>query len=148
LGYLWNASVRRLDARLESVAQEAGEALEREVLETPDAPLNLAAAEAVAEWPSNDDSFAILDDHRRLMAAADRAHAVDSVMAHATRTAKPGRFVFFRNNEDYRAVATSPSTVTRNGQTWRYSVVAYHTTEGIEHDVEVLLGVIALIARI
>lgn len=146
LGYLWRESVHRLDARLASIAQGVAEALEREIRETPDSTLSYAAAETVAEWPSNDDSFGILDANGAVIATADRAHAINSVVGSSPRAARDGRFAFFDNEQDYRGIASPISTLSLDGRSWQYSVIAYHTTEGIEHDVETLFGVLAIVA--
>jgi signal transduction histidine kinase len=146
LGYLWYEASNRLRARLDIVAQGAVEALRRELAETPDSSLAYAANEVVTEWPINDDSFGIVDERGVLVAAADRAHAVDSALRAARRSTGATQFTFANGDEDYRASAISTLVYTDHGRVWKFGVVAYRSTEGMEGDIALLGGVLALAA--
>ena len=142
--YLWRQANHRLDTRLAAVAAGVSDALGRELRETPDSTFAYAAHEVVAEWPVNDESFAIVDAKGTIIAGADRAHAMESLAPALARGG--GRFSFAHGDQDFHAIRRATTTLTLHARSWQFASVAYASTEGIESDTELLVGVLGLAA--
>jgi signal transduction histidine kinase len=146
LGYLWRESTRRLDARLAAVADGVARNLARQLNETPDSSLAFAANEVVKEWPANDDAFGIVSDRGMLVAGVNRAGALDPVIGAWSRGGGASRLSVPHGDQDFRVVAVPAATFHARGHEWRFGVVAYGSTEGIEGDAELLGGTLAIAA--
>jgi signal transduction histidine kinase len=146
LGYLWRESGRRLDRSLAEVADGVARGLARELNDSPDSSLAFAANEVVKEWPSNDDAFGIADERGVLVAGVNRARALDPVMGAMARAHGAPRLTVPVANQDYRAVAIPTASFKAKGRQWRFRVVAFGSTEGIERDTELLAGSLAVAA--
>ena len=144
LGYLWRESGRRIEARLTALTRQVNQSLQRELGDAPDSSLAYAADEVVSEWPSNNDSFAIVDEAGRVVAIADRAHAGDSLSAALARAGGGSRFAFTHAGEPFRAVVTPATTFRDGAHAWTSRVIAFRFAEGIEGDAELLAGTIAV----
>jgi signal transduction histidine kinase len=146
LGYLWRESSSRLDARLLAVTDGVARAVARELNDAPDSSLAYAANEVVKEWPANDDAFGIVDDHGVLVAGVNRSRALDAAVGAWARAGSGTRFTVSHAGQDFRAMALPLASFKARGHEWRYGVVAFGSTEGIERDTEVLGGALAVAA--
>jgi two-component system OmpR family sensor kinase len=146
LGWLWRESTRRLDARLAAVTDGVAYNVARELNETPDSSLGFAASEVAREWPANDDAFGIVGERGVLLAGVNRAGALDAVMGAWARSGNASHLVVPFRDEDIRVVALPAATFHAKGHEWRFGVVAFHSTEGIESDTQVLAGALAVAA--
>jgi signal transduction histidine kinase len=145
LGYLWREAGRRLETRLGTVADGVARAVAREINDAPDSSFAFAANEVVKEWPANDDTFGIADERGVLVAGINRAKALDPVMGAWARAPGTTHFSVSHGGQDYRAVAV-PAVYPGTRRTWRYGIVAFGSTEGIERDAELLGGGLAIAA--
>lgn len=145
LGYLWRESNRRLDVRLDAVASGVTQAVARELRETRDSSLAFVANEVLAEWPRNGDAWIILDSRGAPLAASDTAHDAARVLrARATHPAP--RFDLTQDGADLRIVTDSSSLRLDAAHAWRFDVIAFGSTEGIEGDAELLAAMLAIAA--
>ena len=145
LGFLWRESARRLDARLDHVADGVAAAVGRELHDTPNAGLRYAAGEAVKEWPSNDDAFVIVDSTGVEIAAVGQPGASGAVLR-AWSAANAPRFTLPFGRIDLRASAVRTTLALDATHRWRFGVVAYRSTEGMEADSELLGSGLAIAA--
>ena len=146
LGYLWRESGRRLDTRLAGVSEGVAKALARELNDAPDSPLSFAVNEVVKEWPPNDDAFGIVDERGALVAGVNHGRALDAAIGEFARARGATRFSFRTAGADYRAVAIPVAVFRAKGREWRFGVVAFGSTEGIESDTVMLGGALAVAA--
>jgi signal transduction histidine kinase len=145
LGFLWRESTRRLDARLDGVAEGVALAVGRELRDTPDSGLRYASGEAVKEWPSNGDAFVVVDDAGIELAAVGRP-GEPAVVLRAWSNAKSPRFVMPHEGSTLRASAVRTSLALDATHAWKFGVVAYSSTEGVHADTELLAGGLAIAA--
>src|ERR1019366_57753 len=146
LGFLWRESTRRLETRLAAVAEGVATGLARELNGTPDSSLAFAANEVVKEWPVNDDAFAIVDEQGLLVAGVNRGGALDAVLGAWSRRGRRMRLVAEQHGQDFRVVSIPAASFHANGREWRFGVVAFGSTEGIERDTGLLGGALAIAA--
>ena len=147
LGYLWRESNRRLDVRLDAVASGVAQAVARELRETPDSSFVYAARQVQAEWPRNGDAWIIADATGAPVAASDTAQDAPRVLR--ARTAHPERrFDVTLDGADLRVSADSGSLRLDASHAWRYGVLAFGSTEGIEGDTELLATTLGIAAPI
>ncbi|MFI5311360.1 MAG: HAMP domain-containing protein [Gemmatimonadales bacterium] len=146
LGYLWSESTHRLDRRLGVVTEGVARNLARELNETPDSSLAFASNEVVREWPSNDDGFGIVDEHGAFVAGVNQRGALDPVLGAWGRAGGVSRLVVHQGSEDYRVVAIPVASFHAKGHEWKFGVVAFRSTQGIEGDTEELAGALAIAA--
>ncbi len=143
LGYLNRESRRRLDAKLDAINRAVFVRIERELRDTPDSSLTYIASEVAAEWPRDDDTFLLIDDHDLLLAAVD----VDSASTRILRTfgrQHAQRFDVDGHGPDYQAAAVRKTIALTGGRTQRITAIAFASTEGIESDTQ-LLGIVLAI---
>lgn len=151
VSHLRRESERRLERRLESVVVDVGEGVAREFRESPDSSLTFAAHEVVHEWPLNGDAFIVLDSTGTAVAALGRDSTVTAVVDALHRTVRTPRdsvtFEVRFGDAHYRAVAEPTVLLPRRGAaSRRMMVVAFGSTQGIEEDVRVLGGTLAVVA--
>ena len=146
LGYLWREAGRRLEARLSAVANEVVAAVTRELQANPDSSLRFAVNEVVTEWPANDDAFGVADERGVLVAGVNRAQALDPVMGAWARARRATHLSATHGEQDYRVVAVPDVIVRERSRSWRFGVVAFASTEGMEDDAVLLVGALALAA--
>ena len=144
LGYLWQQSHARLDARLSAARDAAVQAFQREFADTPDSSLTFVAGEVIAEWPANDDPVAIVDARCTLLAGVKPASATSDVVA-ALNAAAGDEFPVRIAHSDYRAIATPVVPVRVGGHAARIRAVAFASAEGIESDAKLLGGALAIV---
>jgi len=145
LGYLWRESRSRLDARLDGVARGVADAVRREALETPDSTLVFAVREVLAEWPRTGDHWMVTDEGGALLAATDTVGDPRSLARRALAT-DTARAELNDGTSDIRIALVSGSVVLRGSTTWRYRVMAFGSTQGIEQDTEALATALAIAA--
>ncbi|HYV96400.1 MAG TPA: HAMP domain-containing sensor histidine kinase [Gemmatimonadaceae bacterium] len=143
LGLLWRDASGRVRAQLEVVARGGARTLVRELNRTPDSSMARIASNAVHGWPAEHESFAIVDERGTLLAAADRAHIIDSVMAGFRRSRGAETYTVYQGEDDYRVVVL-PVTQDHPKPDQRLVILAYASVEGLEADVERLGGSLAL----
>ena len=145
--YLRRESERRLEHRLGRVAVDVGAGVERELRESPDSSLAFAANEVVYEWPANGDAFVVLDTSGRGVAALDRDSTASTVVRSFPARGTATTFDVPRAEVRYRAVATAVTIPARpRFPSRRFTVIAFGSTQGIEEDVRVLGGALAVAA--
>lgn len=144
LGFLWRESTRRLEARLTAVAEGVASGLARELNDIPDSSLAFTANEVVNEWPANEDAFAIVDEQGLLVAGVNRGGALDAVLGAWSRRGRRMRLVAEHEGQDFRVVSIPAASFHAKGHEWRFGVVAFGSTEGIERDTELLGGALAI----
>ncbi|MBI3568935.1 MAG: HAMP domain-containing protein [Gemmatimonadetes bacterium] len=145
MGYLWRESTRRLDQRLDAVAEGVAAAVGRELRDTPDSGLRYAAAETAKEWPSNGDAFVIVDGLGAELAAVGREGEPGAVLGAWTQ-AKAPRFEVPHEGAALRASAVRTSLALDARHAWKFGVVAFSSTEGVRADTELLAGGLAVAA--
>ncbi|MFI5310708.1 MAG: HAMP domain-containing protein [Gemmatimonadales bacterium] len=146
LGFLWRESTNRLQTRLGAVAEGVASGLARELNDTPDSSLAFAANEVVNEWPVNEDAFAIVSEQGLLVAGVNRGGALDPVLGAWSRKGRPSRTVVEYRDQDFRVVSIPAAAFHAKGHEWRFGIVAFGSTEGIERDTEMLGGALAVAA--
>jgi signal transduction histidine kinase len=60
----------------------------------------------------------------------------------------PDKFVAAHGTHNIRAVATPLTSVSAGGYTWRFRIIAFHSTEGIESDAELIAGRMAFMVPV
>lgn len=147
LTYLWRESNRRLDVHLAGVIDGVTAGLERELKETPDSAASFAAREVLAEWPSTEHGFAVIDKAGVVLAALDRDGALTSVREAWQRSVINGPFSLERDGSDYRASGrTVRIDVAPPRPAVELRILAFRSTEGIEEDTRLLAGTFAVAA--
>ncbi len=144
LGYLWRESSQRLDTSLARVAREVAQSLAREMEDTPDSSIAFVAGEVVNEWPANGDAFGIIDEHGALLAGVRGVAGLDSVIHAWARNPTATRLAVSSGDQHIRAVAISVREGRSRKSGQRFRIVAFSSTEGIERDVELLGGALAI----
>lgn len=144
LGYLWRESHRRLDARLAATADGVTEAMLRELRETPDSTMAYAADEVRLEWPTSSARWAIVRPDGTVLAMTDRAAIVARVAAAAPTTAGT-RFAVSLDGRELAAVVTAVPDEAIDGHDWRFRVLAFDSTEGIDQDTALLATVLTVV---
>lgn len=149
LGFLWRESHRRLDARLERIANDVRTNLSLELRETPDSSNSFVASEVVGEWPRNGGSYVICDGAGVALASTDSGQPVGALEHHCSDTAS-----FFDVKGDDEAsirgvsrefrIAASDTTMSSKART--FHVVSFASTAGISEDTELLLVAIGVAA--
>ncbi len=145
LGYLRRESHRRLDAQLVALASGVGDAMLRELRETPDSSMSYAAHEVLVEWPTPSDRWVIVRPDGAALSATDSA-ALATRMVDAARRATARRFSVDHDGSTLEAVAFAGPTAPVDGHDWRYDVVAWRSTEAIEQDARLLASSLAVAA--
>ena len=143
LGYLWRESHRRLDARLEMTANGVVDAMLRELRETPDSSMAYAANEVRLEWPSRADRWVLTRPDGVVLAATDSSTRVARVAA-AARLATTARFALDDVQDEVEAIVAAGPHEKVDGHDWRFDVVAWDSTEGIEQDARLLATILAV----
>lgn len=145
LGYLRRESRRRLDAQLAALASGVGDAMLRELRETPDSSMAYAAHEVLVEWPTPTDRWVIVRPDGTALSATDSA-ALATRMVDAARHATAQRFSVDHEGSTLEAVAFAGPAAPVDGHEWRYDVVAWRSTEAIEQDARLLASSLAVAA--
>lgn len=145
LGYLRRESRRRLDAQLEALASGVGDAMLRELRETPDSSMAYAAHEVRIEWPSETDRWVIVRPDGSPLSATDSS-PLTTRMIDASRRARARRFSVDHEGRALKAVTWAAPASSVDGHDWRYDVVAWRSTEGIEQDARLLASSLAVAA--
>lgn len=145
LGYLWRESTRRLEARIDRVAEGVAAGMGRELRELPDSGLVLAAAEVVKEWPANGDAFVIVDSSGHQIGVAADTLAAPHVLQAWSKARNP-RFELQVNGADFRASAVRAAVTIDAKYHFAFGVVSFASTEGIETDTELLASALAIAA--
>ena len=145
LGYLWRESTRRLDARLDRVAEGVAAAVGRELRDAPDSGLRYAAGEAAKEWPANGDAFVIVDSAGAEVAALAREGESGAVLRAWSASTAP-RFTVRTDAGSSRASAVRTGLTIDPRHAANFGVVAFSSTEGVEADTELLASGLAIAA--
>jgi len=148
LGYLWRESHRRLDERLDALANDVSINLAIELAGLPVRNGIEVSGEVSGEWPRNGGSFVICDEHMRVLAHNDDSARVTEILKSWT----PGNRVHFDANlasgESYRAsgMRYQPAQVSASGKSSSavFEIVAFSSTAGISQDTELLLAAVAI----
>jgi signal transduction histidine kinase len=145
LGYLWRESHRRLHAQLTTMAHGVADAMLRELRETPDSTIAYAANEVRIEWPAPGDRWVIVRPDGTPLSTTGSA-ALTVRMISAARSAQGQRFTASHAGGVLEAVSvTGPDGLT-DGRDWRFGVIAWRSTEGIEQDAALLAKSLAVAA--
>ena len=144
LGFLWNQSTTRLDARLDAAAASVASSLGRVITDSRDNTLAHAANEVVREWPASGDLFAIVDETGSLVAGVGPRDAISRMLA-AWQAAKTPQFGIDKPGDDYRAAGVRATLPLAGGTSLKFGVIAFSSIEGIDSDTH-LLGVALAIA--
>ncbi len=145
LGYLRRESHRRLDAQLHTVAEGVADAMLRELQETPDSTMAYAAHEVQLEWPTPADRWVIARSGGVALSATDSTARTARMIA-AARAARGRRFTLADGGRELDAVSVTGPTGPVDGHDWRFEVVAWRSTEGIEQDARLLASSLAVAA--
>ncbi|MBK6485679.1 MAG: HAMP domain-containing protein [Gemmatimonadetes bacterium] len=144
LGYLWRESHRRLDARLAATAAGVTAAMLRELHETPDSSMAYAAGEVRSEWPPSSARWVIARPDGTVLATTDHTPVVARVVA-ASPTAAVARFSLPLGQRDLDVVVATGPDEAIDGHDWRFRVLAFDSTEGIEQDTALLATVLTVV---
>lgn len=147
--YVSHESVRRVDARLEVVANEAWNSFLREKGETPDSSFAYIAQQVTAEWSDKEDAFLLFDSLGNRAATLDPVGLAERIaadpQARLKSTGHPIAFESGHGKPHLRArIVDTAVTYPTPGRRTPFRIITFTSTHEAEEDAEALSVLIGI----